>query len=58
MKLKKCLAVLMALCLAANFGIIAPLEKKVKGGKKLRHEALALRSLEIIKNDFSFLCNK
>ena len=42
----------------ANFGIIAPLEKKVKGGKKLRNEALALRSLEIIKNDFSFLCDK
>ena len=42
----------------ANFGIIAPLDRKVKGGKKQRYEALALRSLEIIKNDFSFLCDK
>ena len=33
----------------ANFGIIAPFEKKVKGGKKARNEAYALRSLEIIK---------
>ena len=34
----------------ANFGIIAPFEKKIKGGKKARNEAYALRSLEIIKN--------
>ena len=34
----------------ANFGIIAPFEKKVKGGKKCRNEAYAQRSLEIIKN--------
>ena len=34
----------------ANFGIIAPFEKKVKGGKKARNEAYATRSLEIIKN--------
>ena len=32
----------------ANFGIIAPLEKKVKGGKKPRNEAYAARSLEVI----------
>ncbi len=39
----------------ANFGIIAPLDKKVKGGKKLRNEAYAERSLAIIENDFGFL---
>ena len=39
----------------ANFGIIAPFEKKIKGGKKFRNEAYAERSLGIIKNDFSFL---
>ena len=33
----------------ANFGIIAPFEKKVKGGKKARNEAYGVRSLEIIK---------
>ena len=32
----------------ANFGIIAPLDKKVKGGKKYRNEAYSERSLEII----------
>jgi methylenetetrahydrofolate--tRNA-(uracil-5-)-methyltransferase len=31
-----------------NFGIIAPPEKKIKGGKKVRNEALSARSLEII----------
>ena len=36
----------------ANFGIITPLDKKVKGGKKFRNEALAIRSLEIIKERF------
>ena len=36
----------------ANFGIIAPLEKKVKGGKKFRNEAYGVRSLEIIDSDF------
>ena len=30
----------------ANFGIIEPLEKKVKGGKKARYEAYAARALE------------
>ncbi len=34
----------------ANFGIIAPLDKKVKGGKKVRNEAYATRSLEIVRN--------
>ncbi|MBE6533021.1 MAG: methylenetetrahydrofolate--tRNA-(uracil(54)-C(5))-methyltransferase (FADH(2)-oxidizing) TrmFO [Ruminococcaceae bacterium] len=34
----------------ANFGIIAPFDKKIKGGKKCRNEAYAVRSLEIIKN--------
>ncbi len=34
----------------ANFGVIAPLEKKVKGGKKARNEAYGIRSLEIIKS--------
>lgn len=36
----------------ANFGIIAPLDKKVKGGKKYRNEAYAERSLEIIRTKF------
>ena len=39
----------------ANFGIIAPFEKKIKGGKKCRNEAYAQRSLEIIASDFAFL---
>ncbi len=34
----------------ANFGIIAPFDKKIKGGKKCRNEAYATRSLEIIKD--------
>ncbi len=34
----------------ANFGIIAPLDKKVKGGKKLRNEAYAHRSLELVRD--------
>ena len=34
----------------ANFGIIAPLEKKVKGGKKYRNEAYGVRSLEIVRS--------
>ena len=42
----------------ANFGIIAPFDKKVKGGKKNRNEAYATRSLEIINSRFSFLNNK
>ena len=38
----------------ANFGIIAPHEKKIKGGKRVRNEAYATRSLEIIEKDFGF----
>ncbi len=33
----------------ANFGIIAPLDHKVKGGKSARKEAYSQRSLDIIK---------
>ena len=33
----------------ANFGIIAPFDKKIKGGKKARNEAYSVRSLDIIK---------
>jgi methylenetetrahydrofolate--tRNA-(uracil-5-)-methyltransferase len=33
----------------ANFGIVAPLEKKVKGGKKMRNEAYAERALNHIR---------
>ncbi len=36
----------------ANFGIIAPFDKKIKGGKKFRNEAYAARSLEIIESNF------
>ena len=39
----------------ANFGIIAPLEKKIKGGKKYRNEAYGVRSLEIIRNMLGIL---
>ncbi len=39
----------------ANFGIIAPFDKKIKGGKKNRNEAYAERSLSIIESDYSFL---
>ena len=38
----------------ANFGIIAPFDKKIKGGKRVRNEAYAVRSLDIIENNFSF----
>ncbi len=41
----------------ANFGIIAPLEKKVKGGKKFRNEAYSARSLEIIDQKYLNLCD-
>ena len=33
----------------ANFGIIAPLNQKIKGGKKYRNEAYAERSLQIVR---------
>ena len=39
----------------ANFGIIAPFDKKIKGGKKCRNEAYAERSLGIIDSDYAFL---
>ena len=41
----------------ANFGIIAPLEKKVKGGKKCRNEAYGERSLDILRNEFGIFVN-
>ena len=41
----------------ANFGIIAPFDKKIKGGKRNRNEAYAERSLEIIRSQFGFLAN-
>ncbi len=34
----------------ANFGIVPPLEKRVKGGKKAKNEALAARSIEILSD--------
>lgn len=40
----------------ANFGIIAPLEKKVKGGKKMRYAAYAERALEAIDLISAELC--
>ncbi len=30
----------------ANFGVVAPLDRKVKGGKRARNQALAERALE------------
>ena len=42
----------------ANFGIIAPCDKKIKGGKRNRNEAYAERSLEIIKSSFCFPFDK
>ncbi len=39
----------------ANFGIIAPFDKKIKGGKKARNAAYAERSALIIKECFSRL---
>lgn len=41
----------------ANFGIIAPFDKKIKGGKKNRNDAYAARSLEIIRAEYAFLNN-
>jgi len=37
----------------ANFGIIAPFDKKIKGGKKNRNEAYSARSLAIIESMYS-----
>ncbi len=39
-----------------NFGIIAPPEKKIKGGKQVRNEALSVRSLELIDIAARELC--
>lgn len=33
----------------ANFGIVAPLDRKVKGGKKARNEEIARRALETVE---------
>ena len=30
----------------ANFGVVAPLDRKVKGGKRARNQALAERALD------------
>ena len=32
----------------ANFGIVPPLEKKVRGGKSVRNEAVSARALEAL----------
>ena len=37
----------------ANFGIIAPLGVKIKGGKRYRNEALAERALAIIRTNYA-----
>ncbi len=42
----------------ANFGIIAPFDKKIKGGKKCRNEAYAARSLDIIDRNFATFLKK
>ena len=39
----------------ANFGLVANLEQKVKGGKRFRNEALSNRSLEFINTNLSKL---
>ena len=39
----------------ANFGIIRPFDKKIKGGKACRNAAYADRSLAVIRSDFSSL---
>jgi len=41
-----------------NFGIIAPLDKRVKGGKKAKNEALAARALEIVDEIAAELASK
>jgi methylenetetrahydrofolate--tRNA-(uracil-5-)-methyltransferase len=38
----------------ANFGIIAPFDRKIKGGKKNRNAAYAERSLDLISSTFCF----
>ncbi len=41
----------------ANFGIIAPFDKKIKGGKKCRNEAYASRSLDIIRERYGIFAD-
>lgn len=41
----------------ANFGIIAPFDKKIKGGKKCRNEAYAERSLGIIREKYDIFAD-
>lgn len=41
----------------ANFGIIEPLEKRVKGGKAAKNQALADRSLELLHTITQELCD-
>ena len=41
----------------ANFGIIAPFDKKIKGGKRARNDAYASRSLELIEKIKELLPN-
>lgn len=41
----------------ANFGIIEPFDKKVKGGKRNRNEAYSARSLAVIESDYGFFLN-
>jgi methylenetetrahydrofolate--tRNA-(uracil-5-)-methyltransferase len=41
-----------------NFGIIAPLDKRVKGGKKAKNEALSARALEIVDEIAAELASK
>ncbi|MBR6725904.1 MAG: methylenetetrahydrofolate--tRNA-(uracil(54)-C(5))-methyltransferase (FADH(2)-oxidizing) TrmFO [Clostridia bacterium] len=39
----------------ANFGVMASLDRKVKGGKKARHEAIGMRAVETMRENFSHL---
>ena len=39
----------------ANFGVVASLDKKVKGGKKARHEAIGMRAVETMTEQYSHL---
>jgi len=39
----------------ANFGVVASLDRKVKGGKKARHEAIGERAVETMTEQYSHL---
>lgn len=39
----------------ANFGVMASLDRKVKGGKKARHEAIGMRAVETMTEQYSHL---